>query len=219
MSFSSRQWRQTAAGFFSGDKPGFATTLVGILLKAYGAECLNWDPTTRRIQITEDFGVSPGRLDAEAIEALINAMTTDTAYRSVPVFHRTVTALSRTGRDDIDDVPDPEDLAWAVAELAAADPEPPVIPGRDTAFSDDIARYVGVVLDHYGIRGEPGVLRWAYRRSQPVASDLSEDPDMFEAAMHSSAQKADEVDQALEKRFAALLRQLEEVNIEPGRLR
>jgi hypothetical protein len=219
MSHAAESWKAAAARFLRGEKPAFATTLVGILLRVYGAEALTWDPTTRRIQIQQDFGVDIPRLEADALEALINAMTTDTAYRSVAVFHRTVTALNRSGLDELDDVPDPEDVAWAVAELAAADPEAPKIPGSDSAYSGDIARYVGVVLDHYGVFGEPGVLKWAQRVNPPVASDAGEDPLMFEAAMTASGFKADEIETELATRIAALLHQLRELDIEPAPIR
>lgn len=219
MSFASHDWRSKAAAFLSGDKPAFATTLVGILLRAYGAEALSWDPLARRMQISDDFGVDLPRKEFEAIEALINAMTTDTAYRSVAVFHRTVGALNRLGVDDLDDMPDPDDVVWTVAELGSNDPEPPLVPHTQIPYSDDIARYVGVVLDQHGVYGEPKALSWADRTNPPLATDASEDPLMFGAAMESSAQKAEELDVELENRFRALLTQLRELGIEPAPLK
>jgi hypothetical protein len=219
VSFASHDWRTKAADFLSGRKPAFATVLVGILLRAYGAEALSWDPLARRMQIEDDFGVELPRKEFEAIEALINAMTTDTAYRSVPVFHRTVQALNRQGLDDLDDMPDPDDLTWAVAELSANDPEPPLVPRTSIPYSDDIARYVGVVLDQHGVYGEPKVLRWADRTNPPLATNLGDDPLMFEAAMESSALKADELESELQNRFRALLTQLQELGIEPAPLK
>ena len=158
------------------------------------------------------------RREFEAIESLINAMTTDTAYRSVPVFHRTVMALNRAEQNDLDDMPDPDDLVWAVAEIGVNDPEPPMHPGMDTPFSGDIALYAGVVLDQHGVYGEPKVLRWAKRTNPPLATDVSEDPMMFEAAMESSELKADELENDLEDRFRALVTQLKELGIEPAPL-
>lgn len=219
MSLASIQWRRRCAEFWRGEKPAFATTLVGILLKAYGGAALDWDPLTRRIQVREDFGIDVPRVETEAVEALINAMTTDTPYRSVAVFHRTVGGLNRAGLDELDDPPDPEDLAWAVAEIAASDPEAPTIPGHDIPYSPDIARYVGVVLDSYGVYGEPSVLKWAQRLNPPLATDVAEDPLMFEASMTSSALKADEIESALARRFAALFAQLEEVGVSPAPIR
>ena len=219
MSLRDRDWRARARSFLSGQKPAFATTLVGILLRAYGADVLNWDPLTRRVQIQEDFDVVLQRREFEALESLVNAMTTDTAYRSVAVFHRTVQALNRTEIDDLDDMPDPEDVTWAVAEIGVNDPEPPMVPGSSIPYSGDIARYVGVVLDRHGILGEPRVLEWADRPNPPLATEQSDDPTMFEAAMESSEQMTKELDDELERRFGALVVQLKELGINPSSIK
>lgn len=216
MSFASQNWRAKAAQYFSGKIPTYATTLVGILLRAYGAEALNWDPLTIRSQIKTDFGVEPSRRAYEKMMALVNAMTTDTVYRSVPVFDRTVNAMVDTPANEMDEVPGADDVAWTIVELLMADPEPPLIPGSKHPWSGDIARYVGVVLDNEGISGEPKGLEWALREDQPIAQSLSDDPTMHAGAIKAASSGVDEINHIIQKRVGLLLEHLQDLGIEPA---
>lgn len=216
MSFASLEWRGVAAEFLSGSKTAFATTLVAIVVKSYGAEALNWDPLTRRTQISEDFKVELGRREFEALEGLINAMTTDTVYRAVPVFLKTVDALNH--RPDDGEVPDADDVAWAVAEISANDPNPEIPMQNGIPWSSDIRRTVGVVLDSEGILGEPQILKWAIRKNPPAAEGKNDTVESFEDAMASAASKADEIDDDVDRRFEALIKQLELIGVHPKKL-
>jgi hypothetical protein len=213
MSQAGLDWRRNAAEFLSGARPAFASTLVAIVLKSYGAGAMNWDPLTRRTQISQDFGVDLGRREYESLEALINAMTTDTVYNSVMVFLRTVAALNRKALD-LDETPDADDVAWAVTEVVINDPEPPLAARAESPWGRDIARVVGYVLDSEGVLGEPQCLRFADREHQPLATDASNDVAAFEGAMASSAAHADELDADVARKMAALTQQLELLGIE-----
>lgn len=218
MSFAGHDWRQQAAQYLSGEVPTFGTVLVGLVLKAYGGDALNWDPLTLRVQIGEDFKVDIARVPYGKMMSLINVMTTDTVYRSVPVFDTTVNSLAGSPGDQMDGVPAVDDVAWAVAEITMADPEPPLIPGQRIPWSPDIQGYVGVVLDHEGISGEPKVLAWAKRRGQKVASDHAQDPDFYNAAMGPSQAKATEVDEVVSQRIQMLVEHLGTLDIQPAEL-
>jgi hypothetical protein len=221
VSFAGHDWRRQAAAFLSGETPTFGTVLVGILLKAYGVDALNWDPLTVRVQIGEDFGTDVARVPYGKMMSLINVMTTDTVYYSVPVFDATVHGLRGSPGTQMEEIPEADDVATAVAEIVMADPEPPKRPGQMTPWSPDIAGYVGLVLDHEGISGEPGVLSWARRRnsSAPLATNFSTDPDFFNAAQGPRQAKAAEVDEVVKSRVSELIRQLSSLGVEPARLR
>lgn len=218
MSFAGHDWRRHAATFFSGETPTFGTVLVGILLKAYGGASLNWDPLTIRVQIGEDFGTDVARVPYGKMMSMINVMTTDTVYRSVPVFDTTVNSLAGSPGDVMHDVPMVDDVAWAVAEITMADPEAPRIPGQKTPWSSDIAGYVGLALDHEGITGEPKVLAWARRRDVHVASDQTQDPDFYNAAMGTAEAKATEIDEFVDHRIQVLVDHLSQLGIKPAEL-
>jgi hypothetical protein len=218
MSFAGHDWRRQAAAFLSGETETFGTVLVGIILKAYGAAALNWDPLTLRVQIGEDFGAEVARVPYSKMMALINVMTTDTVYNSVPVFDTTVNSLAGSPGNQMDGVPGADDVAWAVAEITMADPDAPKDRGRQTLWSPDIAGYVGMVLDHEGISGEPKVLAWARRRGQKVASDHTQDPDFYNAAMGPSQAKATEIDEVVNSRVQELVQHLGMLGIKPAEL-
>lgn len=218
MSFAGHDWRRVAATFLSGETPTFGTVLVAIVLKAYGAAALNWDPLTLRVQLREDFGTEIARSPYGKLMALINAMTTDTVYRSVPVFDTTVHALAGEPNDGMEELPGVDDVAWAVAEITMADPEAPRAPRGVVPWSTDIQGYVGLALDHEGIQGEPKVLFWARRSGSgaPVASDLATDPDFYNAAMGTAAAKATEVDGVIDERITVLVDHLSQIGVHPA---
>jgi len=220
MSFAGHDWRRVAATFLSGETPTFGTVLVAIVLKAYGAVALNWDPLTLRVQIGEDFGTEIARAPYGKMMALINAMTTDTVYRSVPVFDTTVHSLAGEPGAGMEELPEVDDVAWAVAEITMADPDAPRVPGSKVPWSVDIAGYVGLALDHEGIQGEPRVLFWARRRGSgaPTASDHTNDADFYNAAMGTAEAKAAEVDGVIDQRIAVLVDHLSQLGIEPAEI-
>jgi len=219
MSFAGHDWRRTAAQFLSGETPTFGTVLVAIVLKAYGAAALNWDPLTLRVQLSEDFGAEVARVPYGKLMALINVITTDTVYRSVPVFDTTVHALAGDPGNGMEEIPEVDDVAWAAVEITMADPEPPGIPGGRVPWSQDIAGYVGLALDREGISGEPKALFWARRRSVPTASDQTENPDFYNAAMGTAQAKATEVDALIDHRIEVLVDHLAQLGVKPGELR
>ena len=218
MSFTGQDWRRLAATFISGERPTFGTVLVGLLLKAYGAPALEWDPLTIRVQLKSDFGVDIARVPYAKMMALINVLTTDSVYRSVQAFDATVHAFAGRPADGMDGFPGVDDVAWACAEIAMADPEPPMQHGQKLPWSPAIQHYVGMALDHEGIAGEPKVLSWAQRRNVHMASDQTGDPDFYNAAMGTAQAKASEVDGVVDGRVAALVHDLQELGIKPASL-
>jgi hypothetical protein len=205
---------KVARPYFAGDKETFATVLLACLMTCYGAAVLEWDPATVEAQVTEDFQATMPPLVYDQLMALINVLATDTVYTSVLVFDHTVGALNRAGAE-MHDVPTPEEVAWAVFEITANDPDP-YGQGSDAAwpFAPDIARYVGVVLQDAGLRRAPETLTFATMPDWAPSADGG--ADQVAAAFQDQDELATQVDVHIHTLFEALTRQLAELGLQPA---
>lgn len=205
-----RVLKQAGHKFFSGQEPSFATTLLSILVKAYGTEVFDWDGLTIQLQIKDDFDTEPPRPVYDKLMALLTALTTDNTYKEVPVFDEFVNAINGRGIGIEQDIPSVDDVAWAVTELAMNDPDP-VSRNPEQPYSTQIAKYVRVVLDDEGMSIAPKALSFAADRA--IRNEGFDDPEYFAGAWGSAQERADEVDAWLEQKALALIQQLMEIGI------
>lgn len=191
-----RQFKTDFRPFISGEKPTFATVLLGGCLRTYGIDCLNWDGITLEMELKRDFETEVPRVVYDQIQGLITVLTTDLVYHNVPVFDQVVNALNRSGVAEDQDPPTAEELAWAVAEILLNDPEP-VMHNEDTTFDDDIQGYCRVVLDQEGIMTPPKSLSWVKKSEHH--SEFNNDPELYAAAWQNQMSDGQAVDKYVEK--------------------
>lgn len=211
MPIVSREFKEAAAPYFSGEKPAFATTLLAALIRLNGAEVLEWDPLTIELEVKEDLGVEMPRKVYDKLLALISALSTDSTYKDVALFDETVNALAGKGVGVERDVPPVDEVAWAVTELRLNDPEP-VSRSPEQPFAREIQRYARVVLDDEGMKIAPKALDFAANR--PVKQEGADNPDFYAAAWGSAQARADEVDQWIEGMVIQLIHQLMSIGID-----
>lgn len=216
MHHASAEFKRAAQPFLSGQKETYATVLLGILLQVYGAECLDWDPMVIESQVKQDFDVDMPDVVYDQLLALVNVMTTDTVYTSVQVFDHTISCLCRTSSHD-QDAPSPHELAWSCFEMMINDPDPYEQGDQVQPFCHDIQLYCGVVLVDAGIKKKPTTLKFAKMRGWTPA-DLSEDPEMSNAATVSETDLAAEVDRFVEEQAGVMIQHLSEVGLQPAPL-
>jgi hypothetical protein len=205
-----RDFKDSAAKYFSGDIPTFATVLLSCLLKTYGLDVLKWDGLTIQLQVKDDFGVEMPRLVYDKLMALISAITTTHIYEDVPLFDETVSALCGRGFGEEEDIPAVEDVAWTIAELQLNDPEP-VGRHKDVPYGHDIRKYVEVVLADEGFSIAPRILGFA--KTSNVKAEGTGDTEMFAAAWGEKQAKADEIDKWVEDKVVILVQQLQTLGI------
>ncbi len=210
-----REFREQATPYLSGAKPAFATSLVGILLKAYGAAALNWDGLTVQLQLKDDFELEMPRKVHDQMMGLILCMTSDRVFTEVPVFDEMVSALTGQGVGYEQDCPPVQDVAWTVTEILLNDPTPTGRPAN-RPWSRDIAKYVRVVLDDEGMPIAPKALDFAGDKEVPTESTAGED--YYAAVWETQSERAKEVDEWVQERVTLLVGQLEGLGIPIGQL-
>ncbi len=216
MHHASNEFKRAAQPFLSGERETYATVLLGIVLTTYGAVAMNWDPAVLEAQLKEDFGVESPDVVYNQLMALINVMVGDTCYTSVETFDHTISFLCRTDVND-QDAPSPHELAWCAFEMLINDPDPYHQGPKAQPFGHDIQRYCGVVLADAGFKKPPMTLRFAKLPSW-APKDLSEDPDMSNAASASEDDLSGEVDRFVESQAGVLIQHLTEIGIRPAPL-
>lgn len=210
-----RALHKAAVPLLSGEEDAFATSIVGILLRAFGVQVFGWDGVTIELEVKDEFGVQMPRRVFDRAMALITAMSTDKAYTDVPFFDEMISALSGRGVMLEQDPPSVEDAAWAVTELRLNDPEP-VGRDPDQPFSADIRRYLRVVLDDEGFTLPPGALSAAPPRIP--GKDQNTLPEDYHAAWASHQEMADAIDREMVARLHALFAQLESLGVDATHL-
>jgi hypothetical protein len=216
MGAPTQQFRKTANLFLSGEIETYATVLLGIALRTYGAEVIGWDPDTIESQLKQDFMVDIPDVVYDQLMGLINVLATDSVYWDVGCFDRTVGALCRCGVEAQHDMPTPEELGWAVFEICSNDPDPYGKGAKAVSpFSHDVALYCGVVLNDAGLKRPPKSLEFA---QMPYwgPQDVKDEPGEFESAYHSQEELGSFIDQFVEKNFLKMAEHLEQLGIEPA---
>lgn len=205
--------RRTFEAYFSGKQYAFATTLLVICGFLFGAEFLEWDPATLRMELYDVLGVSvPDEVMAK-LQAGTTALTVDAVFDDAAVFHSVATALYDLDADTSDDWdnPDVEELAWAFTEIMLIRGE-----AEQPPISSDVALYTGIALRNQGFTKPPKQLYWA---EMPTTSDTgnadttagdsySDDPLMYQSQFGGEQDKVAEVEKFIDELFQKLLQQL-----------
>ena len=119
------------------------TVLNAMLISKYGEQALDWDPLTIRMEITDDFRVSPADAVMNKICAMQIVMTSSDFFERIDAFVNVCNALSEG--DPFFEVftpLEPEEIAYAISTVAM---------NRDMRpFNPTIKRYVKEVLKAEG---------------------------------------------------------------------
>lgn len=196
--------------FFSGEREAFATTLLSILVKAYGIGCLNWDGITIQMQVKDDFDTDISRKVYDQLMGLISVLTTDSVYKDVEVFDEIVSALVGHGIGVEQNIPSVDDVAWVVAEIGLNDPDP-VTRNPEDPWKSDIKKYIRVVLDNEGMKTAPKILNFV--PSVHMEKEGMDDPSYYAGIWKSQQARADEVDTWVSGQLSKLVDQLGEIGI------
>lgn len=136
----------------------FATTLLTIIIDNYGTEALNADLGLVLDDLCRDFNVDRlPPVNSDKIGAMIIGLTTDLFYTDWSTFNQVCEALNNDPvHPDVLDPATPEQMAWAVVEMAMHED-----PKTKPQFSDNVATYVGVLLKNVGLTRAPADLGFA----------------------------------------------------------
>lgn len=178
--------------------------------------CLYWTPETIKMEIEETVGVVMPKANFDKLMAVICIITTDLFYRDVQRFIELSNILS--GDDFQPDEFDPADsveCAWAIIEALLNDPPDA---GETGPFSDEVRRYLGIVLRNEGIVDAPDILKLALFDDHDPAgpTDYADDPVMFSAMYDVQQGKTEEILTVLRDGMTELLAQLEALPVENG---
>ena len=136
-----------------------ASVLLALLVDEFGTEFFKWEPETLVLEIKDQWGVEASQMALDKIWSLVTSMTTDQFYRSPSAFTATALTLGDNKPHNFDFLEPPSVMgtAWAVVEVYLQDqPDDP-----KKAFTDEVKRYMGVILANEGFSKGFGVLNVA----------------------------------------------------------
>lgn len=201
------------------DPASLGTTLLVLLLDAYGPEALGWDPMTVHHEVQDDFGVTLPGPNLDRLMAAVAVVTTDRFRTSLPDFINLCNVLSGDSFDPSEfDPADAAECAWGVTEALLLDP-----PDDDDEepFADDIVRYIGEACAAEGLLQPPDVLRIGLRDDarelvNRVQYEYGDDPVTFNAIWDMERSRVADINRVVKERLTLLVRQLEALPLENG---
>lgn len=185
-------------------------------LDTYGTECLEWHPTTLKMEIESDFKVRLPKKNFDKLLAAIAILTTDLFFKDAARFVMLANVLA--GDDFEPDEFEPADAAecaWAVTEALLLvppdeeDPEP---------FSEDVRRYIGHVLKDEGFVRPPDILRIALDgdTSSMVDGLYSGDAEVYGQIGATQKAKTAEIETIIRDGLRELVEQLQALPLKEG---
>jgi hypothetical protein len=195
------------------DPDSHAAALLVMLVDRYGTECLNWHPTTIRMQLEQDFA-TPSDDNFDKLMAGVALTTTNYYFRNLSRFLDLTNALCGHGFDpNTVNLPDSAELAWGLTEATIISP-----PEEEEQFDDEIRHFIGAVLNNEGYIKPPKTLQVALGGdiSQHVEDNWGDDPEMWLAINQSHASKTVEIDQMVQRCLKDLVEQISILPLQNG---
>lgn len=194
----------------------YATTLLVWALDTYGPECLEWHPTTLKMEIEGDYKVRLPKQNFDKLLAAITVLTTDLFFKDAARFVMLANVLA--GDDFEPDEFEPADAAecaWAITEALllvppdADDPEP---------FADEVRHYVAHVLKDEGFVRPPDILRIALNGDSTGMVDglYAQDKELYGVITQTQRAKTEEVEAVIRDGLRDLISQLQTLPLREG---
>ena len=136
----------------------YASAALALLIDRFGTEVFSWDPTTLSLEMRGAFGEEPEDELFDRILAAIGLMTSNAFFVDLSAFMNTCNALNFGVVTSETWIPsDLDDVLWGVTEarLLLGDDF------KENEFSNDVKRYVGMLLQEEGLHKTPSVLSFA----------------------------------------------------------
>ena len=189
------------------DPNAFATTLLTVIIDAYGTEFLTWSPETIRMESEDDYSFKWPPINFDRLMAGATLLKTDVFYKSLPDFIELCNILSGSAASpDLFDPADVAECAWGITEALLLSP-----PEDEEPFTEEIRAYIGKMLDMEGIIVAPDILQIAIRdkdHKSIVHNDYSDDPEMYAGIWALEKEKTEEINTLVRERLQALIDQI-----------
>ena len=163
----------------------FAVVLNSIMLKQYGPEWIDWDPTTIYMELKEDFRVDPSSEVMDRLSAVQVTLGTGAFFDRLDAFLNVSNTLN-SGEPSFAmfDPVTTEEIAWALTEVSLM---------RDLLkFDYGIRQYIKMALasDGFGEGDHPDVIKHVFETKDPSSNSIK---DITQETLHDKQRDAIEV--------------------------
>jgi len=192
----------------------YGSTLLVMLVDAYGPDALEWHPQTIKMQVKDDFDVELPQSLCDRLMAAIAVVTTNYFYADLKRFCYICEALSGNEIDpDVFDPPDVKECAWGLSEGVLLNP-----PDDGETFAEDIQHYLASILEAEGFIRPPRIFRHILGDSfrEQMVMDFSDDKDLAAAVWKMQEQKTQEVDDMVRDGMRDLVMQISSLPLRTG---
>lgn len=207
------------------DPESLGSTLLVWFVDEYGDQgqedneplpCLQWEPETIWMELTEDVGIIPPKGNFDRLMAAILVQTSDRFWHELDAFIRVCNMFSGSTLDlQTFDPADAHEISWGITEAVLLDPPSDVM----NLFSADIRAYIQATCSYEGILNPPGVLRLGGYTPEKAATTLyqfSDDPDLYSTVYSTGIDKSNDIVRYVNGRASQLIEQLQTLPLQNG---
>lgn len=200
----------------TGTTPSYGTVLLGIAIKEFGIECLEWEPETLELEFTDTYKVKLSSVVKNQLNAIITMLTSDLWERDPVVFNHVANSLG-DGAVSMDsfEPASPSEMAWALTEYTILDRPEPMDPENtsiENKLSDDVKAYIGYVLKNTGVRPN-GIFAFLKDKYDFNYAAWAEDPLLTQAMYTSTEDNYKAVEEYVQHNLKQLTEQLRELEL------
>lgn len=190
----------------------FSTSILAVLYSEYGSEFIDWDPVSIELQIKDDFGIELPSKVSDRLHAGVSIISTNLFHIDVETFNTVCNVLSFNTFSTKQFIPaEVDECAWGCTEARLLEGDL-----YKAGFSEDIQKYVGVLLKTEGIYRPPSVLNFAeYPEDieESARNELIDDDVMFKAFWDRQEEKIQEIEKSISTKLSELLMQLKQLPV------
>lgn len=195
-----------------------ATVLAAIVLEHYGDDGLYFEPEILRGALNSLAGSVVPEVNLDKLHGLTTAITTDSFYYEPSIFNQICNALGGFDESvnfETFDIPDPEEVAWAVTEVYLNDPPEK---GSEAEFAKRFApgiiTYMGEILVNSGIGRAPSALSFVPLPEPDLESDpFKDDATLLTAYAGLQLSNTQSVDDYVASRMYQMWKQMQEAKL------
>lgn len=204
----------------TGQTPSYGSVLLGLAVREFGVECIEWDPETLALEFKDSFGVELNSVVKNQLNAMMTMLATDMWEQDPVVFNFVANALG-DGASSMArlEVANPCEIAWALVEYSIVDRPEKFDPPEEQVenkLSPEVTAFIGNVLKNNAVRPN-GLFSFLKNKYDIDYSGWADDPIVAQVMYKESEKSYSDVEEYVRHNLKQLTEQLSQLQLQvPG---
>lgn len=204
------------SSILSGQTPTYGSVLLGIAIREFGPDCLQWDPETLEMEFQDSFRTKLNPTVKNQLNAIITMLASDVWEQDPTAFNFIANALGDGAASMAMLEPaDPCEIAWTLVEYSIIDRPEKFDPPEErieNKLSNDVKKFIGYILKNNAVR--PNGLFAFLKDSYDIDySGWADDPIVTQVMYKESERAYSDVEAYVQHNLKLLTEQLQQLGL------